>query len=142
MLAVLGVLLLASAALLFIWAYGQFRRAAPKKWTTWETTSNAIVLAIIGLLSFGVGALIKAATVYASSPITVTELAMIAAIIAASLIAGRVMRRQAAPYMSAPAAAFAMSQDGIDTRAGAANDTGPGMGPKPASGGRSRRRAA
>lgn len=140
MLAVFGVLLLASATLLFIWAYGQFRRATPKKWTTWETTSNAVVLSIIALLSFGVGALIKAAIGFASSPISASQVAMIAAVIAVSIVAGRIMRRQAAPYMTAPAAEFAMPQASMDTLAGAANDTGPGRGPRPVSG-RGRRAA-
>ena len=140
MLAVYGVLLLASANLVFIWAYGQFRRAAPKKWTTWETTSNAVVLTIIALLSFGVGALIKAAIGFASSPISATQLAMIAAVVVVGIIGSRALRRQAAPYMTAPSAEFAMSQTDIGTLAGAANDTGPGKGPKPVSG--SRRRAA
>lgn len=142
MLAVYGVLLLASSALLFTWAYGQFRRAVPKKWTTLESMSNAVVLTIIVLLSFGVGSLIQAAIGFANSPISVTDLAMMAAIVGVSVLAGRALRRQAAPYMTEPSAAFAISQDGIDTLAGAANDSGSGKGPRPASGSRSRRRAA
>jgi hypothetical protein len=142
MLAVYGVLLLASSALLFTWAFGQFRRAAPKKWTTLESMSNAIVLTIIVLFSFGVASLIQAAIGFASSPVTVTDLAMIAAIVGVSVLAGRALRRQAAPHMAAPLAAFAMSRDGIDMLAGAANDSGSGKGPRPASGNRSRRRAA
>src|SRR3972149_5544201 len=134
MLAVYGVLLLASAYLVFVWAYGQFRRAAPKKWTTWETTSNAVVLSIIALFAFGVGALIKAAIGFVSSPITVTQAAMIAAVLALSFVADRVLRRQAAPYMTAPAAEFAISEAGMGTLTGAANDTGPGRGRRPGKG--------
>ncbi len=133
MFAVYGVLLLASAILFFLWAYGQFRRPAPKKWTTWESTSNAVVLTIIALLSFGVGLLIEAAITFESSPVSLAQAAMIAAIIAAGIVVGRVLWRRTALSGALRPADVSAPQAGV-VLAAAANDPGPGDRPRPVRG--------
>ncbi len=140
MLAVYGVLLLASAAMLMIWAYGQFRRATPKKWTTRDSASNAIVITIMASVSFGIGLIIKALTSLESSPMALTHLALIVAILVAAVVLGRALRRSAAAHMTVAPAKAGATQIGAAPMTTGANDTGPGSGPRPVRGGR--RRAA
>jgi len=128
MLAVYGVLLLAFTALFFIWAHGQFRRPAPKKWTTWESTSVVVALTVIGLLSFGIGLILKAAAGFASNPISLFQAAMVAVIVAGSVFLGRALRRLSLSYgTEQPGDVPAPSGDGPAP----ANDTGSGDGPRP-----------
>ena len=96
MLAVYGVLLLASSVLLFMWAYGQFRAPSPKKWTTSGTAANFVVLTVISLLAFGVGTAIKAAISFESGAIQIQHGALIAGIIVVGIVLGRWLIRQAA----------------------------------------------
>ena len=140
MLAVYGVLLLASAAMLTIWAYGQFRRAVPKRWTTRDSASNVVVLTIMALLAFGVGLIAKALLTLANNPIALTHVAMIAATLVAATLLGRVLRRSAALSMMVRPADAGATQIDVTPMTVAANDSGPGNGPRPVRG--SRRRAA
>ncbi|SLN38625.1 hypothetical protein [Oceanibacterium hippocampi] len=51
--AAIGIGLLAATAILFAWAYGQYRRPAPAPWTRIESLSIAVVLAIVSMICFG-----------------------------------------------------------------------------------------
>lgn len=52
--AILGVGMLAVSALLFAWAYGQFRRPRPKSWTLGDLGGVSVTLTIVILTMFGV----------------------------------------------------------------------------------------
>jgi hypothetical protein len=49
-----GVGLLAATAIVFAWAYGQYRRPQPRHWTKSEALTVTLTLFITALLSFGV----------------------------------------------------------------------------------------
>lgn len=130
MFAVYGVLLLTSFTVLFLWAYGQYRRAAPKPWTTWESTSNAVILTLISLLAFGLGFLAKALISLESNPISVVHVALIAAIIGTGFALGRAVRRRAAPHMTKRPADVGPAHSSV-TPMPVANDRGPSDRPRP-----------
>ena len=52
MIATIGAALMASAVVVFAWAYGQYRRPVPASWTESETVTVSIALATMGLLLF------------------------------------------------------------------------------------------
>lgn len=56
-----GVGLLAATAIVFAWAYGQYRRPQPGRWTKSEFATVALTLFMTALLSFGVAFLGTAA---------------------------------------------------------------------------------
>jgi len=51
--AVIGVLVLLITDLFFTWAYYQYRRPQPSRWTTWELPAQAVCLGLVGGISFG-----------------------------------------------------------------------------------------
>jgi len=128
MLAVFGVLLLALSAMLFIWAYGQFRAANPRRWTTSGVTANVVVLTVISLLAFGVGMIIKDAVNSATGTIQASHLALIAGIVLASIVLGRRLGRRAAQDAPLHAATVGTLEG---TAAAAANDTDSSGRPRP-----------
>ncbi len=56
-----GVGLLAATAIVFAWAFGQYRRPQPRAWTKSETPTVALSLFMTALLCFGVSFLVSAA---------------------------------------------------------------------------------
>lgn len=56
-----GVGLLAATAIVFAWAYGQYRRPQPRRWTKSEAITVTLTLFMTALLSFGVSFLGTAA---------------------------------------------------------------------------------
>jgi hypothetical protein len=130
MLAVYGVLLLALSALLFTWAYGQFRAPHPKAWTTGSLAANFVILVVIGLLAFGVGMIAKAALTFASGAIQGWHMALSAGIVVVGIALGRWLARRATPD-----AAMAETLDGATSATAApANDSAPDGPPRPAQG--------
>jgi hypothetical protein len=61
MIAAIGACLMASAIVVFAWAYGQYRRPAPARWTVSEGITVALVMVMISLLAFGFGMIVRAA---------------------------------------------------------------------------------
>jgi ABC-type nickel/cobalt efflux system permease component RcnA len=61
MYAILGVACLAASAIVFAWAYGQFRRPLPRRWTRSDLAGAGVSLILVALLTFGIGMLSVAA---------------------------------------------------------------------------------
>ena len=61
MIAAIGACLMASAIVVFAWAYGQYRRPAPARWTVSEGITVALVMVMMSLLAFGFGMIVRAA---------------------------------------------------------------------------------
>lgn len=60
MIAPIGAVLMASAIVVFAWAYGQYRRPAPARWTVSEGITVALVMFMMSLLTFGMGMIVRA----------------------------------------------------------------------------------
>ena len=60
MIAPIGAVLMASAVIVFAWAYGQYRRPTPAGWTESEGLTVVLVLFMMSLLTFGLGMIVRA----------------------------------------------------------------------------------
>jgi hypothetical protein len=77
--AIIGVSLLAVTDLFFTWAYCQYRRPQPRRWTTWELPAQAICLGLVGGAAFGVGLIGRSLVNLDEAPITAQPVALAAA---------------------------------------------------------------
>lgn len=107
--AVYGVLLLATALVLFQFAYIEHRRPVPRDWLRPEIASQMVVFLILAALGTGVGFGIHFGAHYASESLTTLELVAIVAIVALAaarlLFTGRRWRQQRAEAGAARATA-------------------------------------
>ena len=78
MTAAIGAALMASAIVVFAWAYGQYRRPNPASWTLSESATVATTLIMMSLLTFGLGFVVRALLDVNSTAMGVTDLALIA----------------------------------------------------------------
>jgi hypothetical protein len=92
--AILGVLLLAAATVLFSWAFIQVRRPNPGAWADSDLAVQLVVFVWIVVLCAGVGTLAKAVETFESDPVTSAQYATIAAILVASGMLHYLLRRQ------------------------------------------------
>lgn len=93
MTAALGVSLLALAAIIFAWAYGQYRRPDPRTWTRSEVPTYAITLGTITLFTLGLGYTADAVINFETEPLNVIGGLLIAGALAlAGLLVPRLVR--------------------------------------------------
>jgi hypothetical protein len=116
--AVIGVLLLAAATVLFSWAYNQLRRPTPSAWARQDVSAQIIVFIWVTAVAAGVGFLAKAVSAFDTEPPTGAQYSVIAAIVVAAIALRYLLKRQwrrlqaptSAPLVVQPAAPAA--QDG------------------------------
>lgn len=132
MIAVLGVWFVALAAILFAWAYGQYHRPSPPRWTRREAPSALVTLTTIALLAFGAGFLGRFVFDLAAQPFGLTDglLAAIPVVLAVLLVPRLVRgtRTGRVPGAGSPAARI------VAPLAEPANEPGPAPRPNPAGG--------
>lgn len=118
MTAAIGAALMASAVVVFAWAYGQYRRPNPASWTQSESATVGITLGMMSLLTFGLGTVIRALINAESSAIGIMDLALVAGAFAVAFALVPALTRPArAGAAAGPAGAGAVPL--------AANDPGP-----------------
>jgi len=127
-----GVGLLAATAIVFAWAYGQYRRPQPQGWTKSEAITVTLTLFMTALLSFGISFLGTAA---ASSE---NETHLVEAAVVGGV--GLVLCWFLVPKLMAPGRAAGEQDTGLSVPP-PANDPHPKT-PSNASGMRQKRRAA
>jgi hypothetical protein len=116
--AVIGVLLLAAATVLFSWAYNQLRRPTPSAWARWDLSAQIIVFIWVVAIIAGIGFLAMAIAAFDTEPPTAAQYSVIAAIVVVAFALRYLLKRQwrrlqsptSAPLVVQPAAPTA--QDG------------------------------
>jgi len=82
--AIVGVLVLAVTDLFFTWAYYQYRRPRPGRWTTWELPAQAICLGLVAGIGFGVALIGQSLFNMGAAPVDLFEVGLIVMTIAAA----------------------------------------------------------
>jgi drug/metabolite transporter (DMT)-like permease len=92
--AVIGVLLLAAAAVFFSWAYNQLRRPAPSAWARWDVSAQIIVFVWVAATTAGIGFLAMAISAFDTEPPTGAQYSVIAATVLAAFALRYLLKRQ------------------------------------------------
>jgi hypothetical protein len=116
--AVIGVLLLAAATVLFSWAYNQLRRPIPSAWARWDVSAQVIVFIWVAATAAGIGFLAMAISALDTEPPTAAQYSVIAATVVLAFALRYLLKRQwrrlqaatSVPIVMPPAAPTA--QDG------------------------------
>lgn len=92
--AVIGVLLLAAATVLFSWAYNQLRRPDPSAWARQDVSAQVIVFIWVTAIAAGVGFLAKAISGLETEPPTAAQYSVIVAAVVVTFALRYLLKRQ------------------------------------------------
>ena len=92
--AVIGVLLLAAATVLFSWAYNQLRRPTPSAWARWDVSAQIIVFIWVAATTSGIGFLAMAISALDTEPPTGAQYFVIAATVVVAFALRYLLKHQ------------------------------------------------
>ena len=108
--AVIGVLLLAAATVLFSWAYNQLRRPTPSAWARWDVSAQIIVFIWVAATTSGIGFLAMAISAFDTEPPTGAQYSAIAATVVAAFALRYLLKRQWRRLQASTSAPLAVQQ--------------------------------
>jgi Na+/H+ antiporter NhaD/arsenite permease-like protein len=108
--AVIGVLLLAAATVLFSWAYSQLRRPSPRAWARWDVSAQIIVFIWVAATTSGIGLLAMAISAFDTEPPTGAQYSAIAATVVAAFALRYLLKRQWRRLQASTSAPLAVQQ--------------------------------
>jgi small-conductance mechanosensitive channel len=127
---IIGTLSVAIAAVLFAWAYVQYRRPSPRRWTSRDSISNTISLALVAAFAFGLAFLGRFAIAVGQDDLGLLPIGVALAIVIASAAFIGALRAQWRRINLEARRGSEGSATALGTAGAAANDPGPGLPPR------------